>query len=137
MRLRLRTIVFLSILITCTLESSGQRIPSQKPKLVVGITVSGMRYDYLSVYWDKFGDGGFKKMASTGANCKNARYNYLITEPSVGYASIATGAKPNAHGIVSDYWYERLSNQITYSIDDPETTTIEGPFDNRCHKSMY
>ena len=126
--MRLRIIVLSIILTAGTLGVSGQKIPSQKPKLVVGITVSGMRYDYLSVYWDKFGDDGIKKMASTGANCKNARYNYLITEPSVGYATIATGAKPSAHGIVSDYWYERLSNQIIYSLDDSEQTTIEGTF---------
>jgi hypothetical protein len=36
---------------------SGQKIPPQKPRLIVGITVSGMQYDYLSVYWDKFGEG--------------------------------------------------------------------------------
>ena len=40
----------------------GQKIPPEKPKLIVGITVSGMQYDYLSVYWNKFGDGGFKLM---------------------------------------------------------------------------
>lgn len=106
----------------------GQKIPSQKPKLIVGITVSGMMYDYLSVYWDKFGDDGFRRMAGGGANCKNARYNYLITEPSVGYASIATGAKPSEHGIVSDYWYKRTSNEIAYSLDDPRQTTIGGSY---------
>jgi len=126
--MRLRNIVLIIVLALGTIHVSGQKIPSQKPKLVVGITVSGMRYDYLSVYWDKFGDDGFKKMASTGANCKNARYNYLITEPSVGFATIATGAKPSAHGIVSDFWYERLSNQIIYSLDDSEQTTIEGTY---------
>jgi hypothetical protein len=85
----------------------GQKIPPEKPKLIVGITVSGMRYDYLSVYWNAFGEGGFKKMATNGANCKNARYSYLITDPSVGFASIATGARPSEHGVVSDYWYRR------------------------------
>ena len=126
--MRNQIIVLLVVLATGLIGVSGQKIPSQKPKLVVGITISGMRYDYLSVYWDKFGDDGFKKMASTGANCKNARYNYLITEPSVGYATIATGAKPSAHGIVSDFWYERLSNLITYSLDDVEQSTIEGSY---------
>ncbi len=126
--MRNRTVVILVVLATGLIGVSGQKIPSQKPKLVVGITISGMRYDYLSVYWDKFGDDGFKKMASTGANCKNARYNYLITEPSVGYATIATGAKPSAHGIVSDFWYERLSNLVTYSLDDVEQSTIEGSY---------
>ena len=106
----------------------GQRIPAQKPKLIVGVTVSGMMYDYLSVYWDKYGDEGFRRMATSGANCKNARFNYLITEPSVGYASIATGANPSEHGIVSDYWYNRLSNEIAYSLDDAEQTTIGGSY---------
>ena len=106
----------------------GQRIPSQKPKLIVGVTVSGMMYDYLSVYWDKYGEDGFRRMATSGANCKNARFNYLITEPSVGYASIATGANPSEHGIVSDYWYNRLTNEIAYSLDDPGQTTIGGSY---------
>ena len=107
---------------------SGQKIPPQKPKLIVGITVSGMQYDYLSVYWDKFSDGGFRKMATTGANCKNARYDYLITDPSVGFASIATGTRPSEHGIVSDYWYRRLTNEIVHSIEDQEQTTIGGSY---------
>jgi hypothetical protein len=106
----------------------GQKIPPQKPKLIVGITVSGMQYDYLSVYWDKFSDGGFRRMATNGANCKNARYNYLITDPAVGFASISTGTGPSEHGIVSDYWYRRLTNEIVNSIEDEEQTTIGGSY---------
>ena len=106
----------------------GQKIPPLKPKLIVAITVSGMQYDYLSVYWDKFSDGGFRKMATTGANCKNARYNYLITDPSVGYASIATGTRPSEHGIVSDYWYRRITNEIVNSIEDQDQSTVGGSY---------
>ena len=118
----------LTLLLFSLPRANGQRIPPEKPKLIVGITISGMKYDYLSVYWDKFGEDGFRRMASTGANCKNARYNYLITEPSVGYASIATGSSPSEHGIVSDYWYERFTNQIVYSLDDPDHQTIGGAY---------
>jgi len=121
--------IFSIIIITClisTLNLEAQRIPPQKPKLIVGITISGMRYDYLSVYWEKFGGDGFKKMASTGANCKNARYDYMIAEPAVGYATIATGLRPDAHGIVSDYWYERGENVVRYCIDDSDQSTIGG-----------
>jgi len=106
----------------------GQKIPPEKPRLIVGITVSGMRYDYLSVYWNKFGEGGFKKMATNGANCKNARYSYLITEPSVGFASIATGSRPSEHGVVSDYWYQRTDNTVVGSLDDPEQTAVGGSY---------
>jgi hypothetical protein len=106
----------------------GQKIPPEKPKLIVGITVSGMRYDYLSVYWNAFGEGGFKKMATNGANCKNARYSYLITDPSVGFASIATGARPSEHGVVSDYWYRRNTNEVVGSLDDPEQSAVGGSY---------
>jgi hypothetical protein len=121
-------ILGMALMISMGLSLSAQRIPPEKPKLIVGITVSGMQYDYLSVYWDKFGDGGFRKMATNGANCKNARYSYLITEPSVGFASIATGARPSEHGVVSDFWYQRLTNTVVGSLDDPEQTSIGGSY---------
>ena len=122
--------LFLSLVVLFAIVGTiaAQKIPPQKPKLIVGSTMSGMQYDYLSVYWDKFGEGGFKKMASTGAYCKNARYNYMITDPSAGFASIATGAMPSAHGIVANYWYDRVSNEIIYSINDKDCSTIEGSY---------
>jgi hypothetical protein len=116
------------LMLIVTIPLWGQRIPPENPKLIVGITVSGMRYDYLSVYWNKFGDGGFKKMATNGANCKNARFSYLITEPSVGFASIATGARPSEHGVVSDFWYRRMTNEVVGSLDDPEQTAVGGSY---------
>jgi hypothetical protein len=123
-----RTIILIAVLATGTTGLLAQKIPPQKPRLIVGITVSGMQYDYLSVYWDKFSDGGFRKMATNGANCKNARYNYLITDPSAGFASIATGTRPSEHGIVSDYWYHRLTNEIVSSIVDLDQTTVGGSY---------
>ena len=123
-----KTLLGVVILITTSSILRAQKIPPQKPKLIVGITVSGMRYDYLSVYWDKFGDQGFKKMATTGSNFKNARFEYLITDPGSGYASIATGAMPSTHGIVSDYWYDRVTNNIIYAIDDKDQTSVGGTF---------
>ncbi len=128
MRGRLFCGVVIGMVASSVCMVSGQKIPPQKPKLIVGITVSGMQYDYLSVYWDKFGEQGFKKMATTGAQCKNARYRYLITDPGAGYASIATGTMPSDHGIVSDFWYDRVSNEIIYAIDDKKQTTVGGSY---------
>ncbi|HKK62546.1 MAG TPA: alkaline phosphatase family protein [Bacteroidales bacterium] len=102
----------------------AQRIPSSKPKLVVGITVSGMRYDYLTAYWDQFGDDGFRRLAGMGTYCKNARYDNLITESAVGYATISTGSRADAHGIVADYWYDRLSEETKYCVYDPDVSNI-------------
>jgi len=97
-------------------KAQNPSVPPEKPKLIVGIIISEMRYDYLSRYWNKFGEGGFKRLVNNGISCKNAHHDYLISESGAGYASISTGAYPDVNGIVSDYWYDRLKNKITYCI---------------------
>jgi len=122
--MRMKTILTTLVIFTTVVHLQAQRIPSGKPKLVVGITISGMRYDYLSTYWDQFSEDGFRRMAGMGAHCRNARYDQLITESAVGYATISTGARSDAHGIVADYWYERKEQAIRYCVDDPSVRAI-------------
>jgi predicted AlkP superfamily pyrophosphatase or phosphodiesterase len=45
-------------------ENTGWR--SKKPRLVVGIVIDQMRYDYLYRYWNKYGNGGFKRLLREG-----------------------------------------------------------------------
>ncbi len=111
-------------------NAQERAIPSEKPSLVVGIVVSGMRYDYLNRYWDKFGEGGFKKLAGNGTFCKNAHHDYLISEPSTGFASIVSGAYPDGHGIVSDFWYDRLRDDVVYAIFDENVNTVGGAYES-------
>ena len=35
---------------------------AKKPKLVVGIVVDQMRFDYIDRFWNDFGNNGFKKL---------------------------------------------------------------------------
>jgi len=104
------------LLLNCFfLVSFGQKlnkIPSPKPKLVVGIVIEQMRYDYIARFWDKFSDKGFKRLINNGAYCKNTYLNYAYTHTLPGYASIYTGAVPADHGIISDKWYNRLSGSV-------------------------
>ena len=65
-----------------------------------------------------------------GTVCRNAYHDYLIAESSAGFATIATGAYPSEHGIVSDFWYDRLRNSIQYSIEDASVETIGGRFES-------
>jgi predicted AlkP superfamily pyrophosphatase or phosphodiesterase len=54
----------------------------------------------------------------------------LITESAVGYATLATGSRADAHGIVADYWYERISGEIAYCVDDPSHQALLGSDEN-------
>ena len=103
-------------------------IPSEKPKLIVEIIVSQMRYDYVHRYWNKFGEDGFKMLVNDGAFCKNAKYNYLLTQSYPGIATIATGANPMVHGIIANKWYNKLNNSEIDAVADEKMNTIGGSF---------
>ena len=78
---------------------------NENPKLVVGIVVDQMRYDYLTRYYSKYGEGGFKRLISEGFNCKNNHINYIPTKTAPGHASIYTGTTPKYHGVIGNDWF--------------------------------
>jgi predicted AlkP superfamily pyrophosphatase or phosphodiesterase len=88
------------------------------PKLVVGIVVDQMVYDYLYRYQDRFSKGGFVKLMDKGTNCRNTQYNYVPTYTGPGHASIYTGTTPNQHGIVGNEWYDRAQQATVNCVTD-------------------
>ncbi len=117
-------LLFNFVISTFVSAQKRKEIPPDAPKLIIGIVVEGMRYDYLYRFWDNFGEGGFKKLIEEGSFCKNANYNYLLTQTSPGMATIAAGCEPVIHGIVSDRWYQRLQNNNTFSVFDEKQKTL-------------
>jgi predicted AlkP superfamily pyrophosphatase or phosphodiesterase len=96
----------------------------KQPKLVVGIVVDQMRQDYIYRYWNKFGNGGFKKLINEGYFYRNAQYNYVPTFTGPGHASIYTGTSPATHGIIANDWYVKEENKITYCTDDNKVKSV-------------
>ncbi|MBL4668692.1 MAG: alkaline phosphatase family protein, partial [Flavobacteriales bacterium] len=113
--------LFIFSLVIIPFLSIAQR---QKPKLVVGIVIDQMRYDYLTRFWDKYSNDGFKKLVNEGFNCKNANYNYMPTYTGPGHASIYTGTTPENHGIISNTWYNKIANNNMYCTQDYLANTI-------------
>ncbi|MGB0932921.1 MAG: alkaline phosphatase PafA [Lishizhenia sp.] len=96
----------------------------ETPKLVVGIVIDQMRYDYLYRFYDKFCEGGFKKLMNEGSNCKNTMYNYVPTYTAPGHASIYTGTTPSNHGIVGNDWYDRNLERTINCVEDNTVQTL-------------
>ncbi len=88
------------------------------PRLIVGITVDQMRYDYLLRYWNDFGSKGFQRLVDEGFLCHNLHYNYMPTYTGPGHASIFTGTTPAFHGIIENDWYNRMNDTIIYCSSD-------------------
>lgn len=102
-----------------------------KPKLVVGIVVDQMRYDYIYRYWNKFGNDGFKRLVNEGFFCRNTNFNYVPTYTGPGHASIYTGTTPAVHGIIANDWYDKTTGKNLYCAGDKNsmgvgTTANEG-----------
>jgi predicted AlkP superfamily pyrophosphatase or phosphodiesterase len=96
------------------------------PKLVVGIVVDQMCYEYLYRFYDKFSDGGFKRLMNKGTNCRTTHYNYVPTYTGPGHASIYTGTTPSNHGIVGNDWFERETNSEVNCVDDAGVKMVGG-----------
>ena len=62
----------------------------EQPKLVVGIVVDQMRWDYLSRYYDKFQEDGLRRLVDKGYSCDNCLINYVPTITAIGHTSAYT-----------------------------------------------
>jgi len=95
----------------------------KRPKLVVGIVVDQMRWDYLYRYYDRFTAGGFKRLMRQGFSCDNTMINYLPSYTAVGHSCVFTGSVPAFSGISGNDWVEQATGQRMYCTDD---STVKG-----------
>ena len=95
-----------------------------RPKLVVGIVVDQMRWDYLYRYYDMYGNGGFKRMLNEGFSCENTYINYLPSFTAVGHTCIFTGSVPSISGITGNDWTEQLTGAHVYCTDDSTVQSV-------------
>lgn len=119
---------YLIVLVLCAQVLHSQTKPVtpelKQPKLVVGIVVDQMRHDYIYRYWNKYGNGGFKKIINEGFFYKNAHYNYVPTFTGPGHASIYTGTTPATHGIIANDWFVKETGSMIYCAEDKSVKTV-------------
>ncbi|HNJ89251.1 MAG TPA: alkaline phosphatase family protein, partial [Chitinophagales bacterium] len=117
--------LFSLLILGSVLTMNGQTIPS-KPKLVVGIVVDQMAYEFLYRYSDTYSDSGFKRLLRDGYSCENTHYNYIPTYTGPGHASIYTGSVPALNGVVSNDWFNEQSGAYVYVTDDSTVSMVGG-----------
>jgi predicted AlkP superfamily pyrophosphatase or phosphodiesterase len=110
--------------ITFTAWTQPANEPILRPKLVVGIVVDQMRWDYLYRYYSKYSDGGFKRLLKQGFTCENAYINYLPSYTAVGHTCIYTGSVPSITGISGNDWVEQLTGAHVYCTDDSTVQSV-------------
>ena len=114
--------IFAGFLLLIVIGGKSQTI--QRPKLVVGIVVDQMRPDYLTRFYDRFGEDGFRRLLNKGFRCENAFVPYVPTYTAPGHTCIYTGSVPALHGIVGNNWYDKEKKKIVYCTDDDSVQTV-------------
>lgn len=103
------------------------QVRSKAPRLVVGIVVDQMRYDYLYRFADQYGNGGFKRLLGEGFSCENTHYNYMPTLTGPGHAAIYTGTTPAVNGIIGNEWFDPELDDMRYVTADKRYKTVGAP----------
>ena len=101
-----------------SLEVSSYKASNNKPKLVVGVVVDQMRFEYLNRFKNKYSSQGFLRLMNQGYSCNNHHFNYIPTVTGPGHASIFSGTTPSVHGIVGNDWYDKAKGRTVYCTTD-------------------
>jgi len=126
-------IVSLSILSLSTVSAQTKKatptakpFPAEvaRPKLVVGLVVDQMRWDYLYRYYNRYSNGGFKRLINEGFSVENTLIPYTPTYTAVGHTTIYTGSVPAVHGIIGNDWYNSETKKNVYCTEDSTVVTV-------------
>lgn len=95
-----------------------------RPKLVVGLVIDQMRWDYLYRYYRHYGDGGFRRLLREGFSFNNVMIDYVPTVTALGHTAIYTGSVPSIHGIAGNDWTDRETGENVYCTRDKDVKGV-------------
>ena len=110
---------------TAALAVQNTSVP--RPKLVVGIVVDQMRWDYLYRYYDRYQSNGFKRLLNEGFSCENTLIDYIPTVTAAGHTCIYTGSVPALTGIAGNDFIVQATGQSLYCTRDTSVKSVGSP----------
>ncbi|SHF20171.1 alkaline phosphatase PafA [Chryseobacterium takakiae] len=121
-KISIATAVILSVTAINAQKIKNSRL--ERPKLVVGLVVDQMRWDYLYRYYNKYGNDGFKRLLNTGYSLNNVHIPYVPTVTALGHACIYTGSVPAIHGIAGNDWTDKETGKNVYCTTDDSVKPV-------------
>jgi len=95
-----------------------------RPKLVVGLVIDQMRWDYLYRYYARYSNNGFKRLLNDGFSCENTQVDYIPTFTGPGHTCIYTGSVPAIHGIAGNDFIVQATGKSIYCAGDSTVQTV-------------
>lgn len=110
----------LTLVLLLALLPAGAQV--ERPRLVVGLVVDQMRWDYLYYYYNDYRADGIKRLLGDGFSVANTQINYSPAVTAIGHTSIYTGSVPALHGIAGN-WFWKDGNP-TYCCTDTTVKSV-------------
>ena len=105
-----------------------------KPKLVVGIVIDQMRWDYLEKFSDRYSEKGFKRMLKEGFSFDNCMLSHIPSYTAIGHSTVYTGSVPSIHGIAGNDFIEQSTGRHIYCTEDSNVKAVGIDPDNKAGK---
>jgi hypothetical protein len=124
---RIKNLLFSCLFFSAVLaqaQSKQANTSLPRPKLVVGLVVDQMRWDFLYRYYDRYQAGGFKRMLNEGFSCENTMIDYIPTVTAIGHTTIYTGSVPAIHGIAGNDFIIQKTGKSMYCTEDETVQTV-------------
>ncbi|MCR9087852.1 MAG: alkaline phosphatase family protein [Rhodobacteraceae bacterium] len=90
------------------------------PRLVLQLTVDQLRGDLIQRFEKGMGEDGFRRLMSNGVHYADAHHRHANTETIVGHTTLSTGADPAVHGMVANLWFDRVTGEQFYNVQDAD-----------------
>ena len=130
--MRKKIISITCLFFICAANISAQQNPVnnslnngiERPKLVIGLVIDQMRWDYLYRYYNHYGNGGFKRLLQKGYSFENTFIPYTSAVTAAGHSCLYTGSIPAINGMIGNDWIERNSGLRMYCAQDKSVSTV-------------
>jgi len=121
---------------------------TERPALVLVISIDQFRADYLERFREHFGPDGFLLLMEKGADFVDCHYQHSITKTACGHTVMLTGVYADQHGIIGNDWLDRSSYERISCVGDssvqilglpagvPHLPGIDDPYLGRSPKNL-
>ncbi|MCX8534380.1 alkaline phosphatase PafA [Chryseobacterium luquanense] len=121
-KISIAAVAMLSVITINAQKNKNSQV--ERPKLVVGLVIDQMRWDYLYRYYSKYGNDGFKRLLNKGYSLNNVHIPYVPTVTALGHTSIYTGSVPAIHGIAGNDWTDKETGKNVYCTTDESVKPV-------------
>lgn len=121
-KISIAAVTLLSVITIDAQKNKNNQV--DRPKLVVGLVIDQMRWDYLYRYYSKYGNDGFKRLLNKGYSLNNVHIPYVPTITALGHTSIYTGSVPAIHGIAGNDWTDKETGKNVYCTTDENVQPV-------------